>query len=84
MNGRRVARTRRFSHRVIAAGDLKRESPNIFVGNAPSVQASGDINVGKVSFLFATKTAIDAELVKLGKLAEGIASFVSTVQLYLW
>jgi len=76
MNGRRVARTRRFSRRFIPAGGFKREHPDIFIGNAPSIHASADVSVGKLSFLFATKSEIDAELMNDGKLPKGTATCV--------
>ena len=76
VNGRRVARTMRFTPRVIAVGNIERESTDIFVGNAPDVESSSDVSVGKVTFLYATQNDIDAERVKLDEIEEGIAMFV--------
>ena len=57
-------------------GNIERESTDIFVGNAPDVQSSADVSVGKVTFLYSTQNDIDAERVKLDEIEEGIDVFV--------
>ena len=66
----------KFTPRVVAVGNIERKSTDIFVGNAPDVQPSSDVSVGKVTFLYGTQSDIEAERVKLDEIEEGIAVFV--------